>query len=90
MISRLVLNLRSAHSDPHSESGYDSPINIRRGRPDESFLTRTIGNLGENLFVSQTTASIGDAGNLENKTETGIPMENVSRSRRSQIPANIP
>lgn len=91
MISRLVLNLRSIYSDPYSESGSDSPINIRRGKPEESFLTRTIGNLGENLFASEHTTSTGDAGGSENnKREAGIPMENVSRTRRSQIPGNIP
>ena len=53
--------------------------------PDESLLTRTIGNLGENMFVSGYTASV--AGDLEDKTEVGIPLVNVSR--RSEVSRNI-
>jgi hypothetical protein len=83
MISRLVLNLRFAYSesDPHSESGSASPINIRRGNPEQSFLTRTIGNLGEDVYVSGHTTEV--AGDSEDKTKEGIPMENVSRRSRN-------
>jgi len=83
MISRLVLNLRYAYSesDPHSESGSASPINIRRGNPEQSFLTRTIGNLGEDVYVSGHTTEV--AGDSEDKTKEGIPRENVSRRSRN-------
>ena len=75
MISRLVLNLRSLSTEYHS--GSTSPIKIRRGIPDQSFLTTIIGNLGEDMFVSRYSTSV--AGDLEDKLEVGIPLVNVSR-----------
>ena len=81
MISRLVLNLRSDNTEYHS--GCVSPINIRRVVPDESFLTRTIGNLGDDVVVSgYTTEVAGDSENL------GIPLVNVSTGR-SEVSRNI-
>jgi hypothetical protein len=49
MISRLVLNLRSVSAEHYSSS---SGFNARRGVVDQSFLTRTIGNLGEDMIDS--------------------------------------
>jgi hypothetical protein len=88
MISRLVLNLRSVYTDhdSHSESGSLSPINMRRGDTEQSFLTRTIGNLGEDVFVSGYTAGV--AVESEDNTKVGIPLANVSR--RSEVLGNIP
>ena len=82
MISRLVLNLRSVSSEHHSGSfGRD----MHRGMPDQSFLTRTIGNLGEDMLVSGFTTAV--VGHSENKPEVGIPLVNVSR--RSEVSGNI-
>jgi hypothetical protein len=91
MISRLVLNLRSVYTDhdPHSESDSASPIKmpVRRGVPaEQSFLTRTIGNLGEDVSVSGYTTGV--AGDSEDKTKVGNPLANVSR--RSEVLGNIP
>ena len=90
MISRLVLNLRSVYtnSEYDSEDTSPSPINMRRVIPDQSFLTRTIGNLGENVIVSGYTTTTEVAGDSEDKTEGGIPLAKVSRG--SEVPGNIP
>ena len=83
MISRLVLNLRSVSSEYHSGS---SGCNMHtRGMPDQSFLTRTIGNLGEDVFVSRYTTRV--ARGLENKLKVGILLVNISR--RSEVLGNI-
>ena len=82
MISRLVLNLRSVSTEYHSGS---SGRNMHRVIPDQSFLTRTIGNLGEDMFISRYTTGI--AGDSEDKTEVGIPLVNVSR--KSEVSGNI-
>ena len=74
MISRLVLNLRSAFTEYHS--GPSGP-NVHRSTPDQSLVTRTIGNLGEDMFVSGDTTAV--AKDPEDKLEMGIPMVNVSR-----------
>ena len=87
MISRLVLNLRSVYvTEPDYESGSASPINVRRANPEQSFLTRTIGNLAGDVSISGYTTVV--AGNPEDKTEGGIPLANVSR--RSEVPRNVP
>jgi len=86
MISRLVLNLRSVYTNTEDDSDSASPIKIRRVIPDQSFLTRTIGNLGEDVFVSGYTTGV--AGDSEDKTEVGIPLANVSE--RSEVSGNIP
>jgi hypothetical protein len=84
MISRLVLNLRSAVStEYHSGS---SGINIHRVIPDQSFLTRTIGNLGEEMFISGHTTSV--ARGSEDELEVEIPLVNVSK--KSEFPGDIP
>jgi hypothetical protein len=82
MISRLVLNLRSVSTDYHSGS---SGLNMHRVIPDQSFLTRTIGNLGEDMFVSGYSTAVAE--DSEDKLEVGIPLVNVSR--RSGFPGNI-
>ena len=89
MISRLVLNLRSAYSqtDPDSESGSISPIRMHRVIPaEQSFLTRTIGNLGEDVAVSGYTTRV--AGNSDDNKDVGIPLENISR--RTEVSGNTP
>jgi len=84
MISRLVLNLRSASTEYHSGP---SGLNIHRNIPDQSFLTRTIGNLGEDMFVSGYTTSTAVSRDSEDKLEGEIPLVNVSR--RSEFSGNI-
>ncbi|KIM42726.1 hypothetical protein M413DRAFT_122450 [Hebeloma cylindrosporum] len=78
MISRLVLNLRSLSTEYHSSPpGPNQGPNMRGGIPDQSFLTRTIGNLGEDmLFSGYTTTTTGDS---EGSLEAEIPLANVSR-----------
>jgi len=90
MISRLVLNLRSGYSNSEYDSEYNtpSPINMRKGNPDQSFLTRTIGNLGENVIVSGYTSTAEVAEDSEDKKDGGIPLAKVSRA--SEVPGNIP
>ena len=75
MISRLVLNLRSVTAEYHSGS---SGLNMHRVMPDQSFLTRTIDNLGEDMFVS--------TGDSEDRLEVGIPLVNVPR--KSEVSGN--
>lgn len=87
MVSRLVLNLRAAYTEPDSELDSTSPIHMRRVIPDQSFLTRTIGNLGEDVFVSGYTTGV--SGDSEDRTEEGIP-KTVNVSRRSGVSGNIP
>ena len=88
MISRLILNLRSVYTtdteyDSESTSLTRNPINMRRVIPDQSFLTRTIGNLGEDVIVSGYTSEVtGD------KADVGIALAKVSR--RSEVSGNIP
>lgn len=88
MISRLVLNLRSVLPDNTTEyyhPGSASSINFRRVTPDQTFLTRTIRNLGADMFVSgYTTGVAGDSDEME----VGIPLVNVSG--RSEVSGNIP
>ncbi|KIM42725.1 hypothetical protein M413DRAFT_122455 [Hebeloma cylindrosporum] len=85
MISRLVLNLRSVSTEHHSSppGPYQGP-NVRGGIPDQSFLTRTIGNLGGDMaFSGYTTTTSGDS---EGRLEAEIPLVNVSR--RSDFSGN--
>ena len=76
MISRLVLNLRSAPTEYHSDSS-GKP----RGIPDRSFLTKTIGNLGGDMLDSGYSTS------GEDRLESEIPLANVSR--KSEFSRNI-
>jgi hypothetical protein len=80
MISRLVLNLRSASTEYHP--GPSGP-NMHRSTPDQSFMTRTIGNLGKDIFVSGHNI----AASREDKLEGEIPLVDVSR--RSEFSGNI-
>jgi hypothetical protein len=82
MISRLVLNLRSLSTEYHSGS---SGPNMHRVIPDQSFLTRTIGE--DIMFVSSGYTPAA-AGHSEDKLEVGIPLVNVSR--RSEVLGNTP
>jgi len=68
MISRLVLNLRSVPTEYH----HSGSSGIHRGIPDQSFLTRTIGKLGGDMFDSGYSTP-------EDKLESEIPLANVSR-----------
>ena len=82
MISRLVLNLRSVTTEYQSGP---SGLNMQRIFTDQSFLTRTIGNLGEDTFVfGYSTAVVRDS---EDALEVGIPLANVFK--RSDVPGNI-
>ena len=76
MISRLVLNMRSVHVGYH-DSG-PSDMHTGRGIPNQSFLTRTIGNLGEDMY--STTPG-------EDRLESEIPL--VNAPRRSEFSGNI-
>jgi len=71
MISRLVLNLRSLSTEHYSGS---SGHKMHRGVVDQSFLTRTIGNLGEDMidsgYYSQSDAK---------EKEREIPLVNISK-----------
>ena len=58
---------------------------MRRSIPDQSFLTRTIGNLGEVMFVSVDSTAVSR--DLEDKLEGEIPLVNVTG--RSEISRNI-
>ena len=69
MVSRLVLNLRSVPTEHH----HSGSSGIHRGIPDQSFLTRTIGKLGGDMFDSDYSTS------REDKLESEIPLANVSR-----------
>ena len=74
MISRLVLNLRSV---PQATEYHSGSSGTRRGILDKSFMTRTIGNLGGDIFVSGQYMVISTSG--EDKLGSGIPLANVSR-----------
>jgi len=82
MISRLVLNLRSASTEFHP--GPSGP-NVHKSTPDQSLVKRTIGNLAEDIFVSGYPTAV--AKDPEDKLEAGIPLVNVSR--RSEFSGNI-
>ncbi|KIM42738.1 hypothetical protein M413DRAFT_444405 [Hebeloma cylindrosporum] len=75
MISRLVLNLRSVSTEYHSGS---SGPNMHR--PDQSFMTRTIGNLGGEMFVSGGSTTVATEV-AEDKLESQIPLVKVSRNK---------
>ncbi|KAF9056979.1 hypothetical protein BJ165DRAFT_1335673 [Panaeolus papilionaceus] len=56
MVSRLVLNLRSSDPSAREDTGlssYSSGFQARRR--DDSFMTRTLGNLGEDLIGEDTS-----------------------------------
>ena len=60
---------------------------MHRNIPDQSFLTRTIGNLGEDMFGSGYTTSTAVSRDSEDKLREGdIPLVNVSR--RSEFSGN--
>jgi len=77
MISRLVLNLRSVSTEHHPHSP-----GMHRDIPDQSFLTRTIGNLGGDMFVSGYSTTPG-----EDKPESEIPLADVAR--RSEFSGDV-
>jgi len=71
MISRLVLNLRLMSTEHYSgSSGYK----MHRGIVDQSFLTRTIGNLGEDMIDSGYHPQSNATGK-----EPEIPLVNISK-----------
>jgi hypothetical protein len=71
MISRLVLNLRQS-SAPTEEYSGSSAFNAPKRIVDQSFMTRTIGNLGEDLIVS------GSSTQVANEEKSEIPLVNIS------------
>jgi hypothetical protein len=76
MISRLVLNLRSVPTEDDSGS---SGLHMQRGISDRSFMTRTIGNLGEDMFDTVV------AGPREDKLELPVEIPLVNISKYSEI-----
>ena len=91
MISRLVLNLRSPYtqSDSDTESGSTGASLIRMRRrvnPEQSFLTRTIGNLDGNVIVSGYPARERTrvAGDPEDEVEVGVPFSR--RNENTEVP----
>ena len=74
MISRLVLNLRHVSTLTEHYSG-PSGFNAQNKIMDQSFMTRTIGNLGNNLITSGS--STGDA------KEENLELRLVNRSCQS-------
>ena len=84
MISRLVLNLRSVPQATVTEY-HSGSSGAHRGILDQSFMTRTIGNLGGDIFVSGQSTVVSTLGPGEDKLGSEIPLANVSsRSEFSQ------
>jgi len=73
MISRLVLNLRQPTEHFSGSSGF----NMQNKTVDQSFMTRTIGNLGEDLIISGSATEDAKEENPE------LPLVNTSTFSRN-------
>ena len=75
MISRLVLNLRHGLASTGNYPGA-SNFNVQKRIVDQSFMTRTIGNLGEDVIIFGTSTEHTRGETLE------LPLVNASTFSR--------